>query len=96
MYKWTPIKFFILLQGKFLYLAFSYEDGVLTSKKIDPNGSYDTASWLERVIVIGLHKQATKVSVNSASEYIIYLYIFIIRKQGSSCLWCYICWPDLW
>lgn len=54
-------------QGKFLYLAFSYEGGVLTSKKIDPNGSYDTASWLERVIVIGLHKQPTKVSVNSAT-----------------------------
>lgn len=77
VYKWTHIKSSVLLQGKFLYLAFSYEGGVLTSKKIDPNGSYDTASWLERVIVIGLHKQPTKVSVNSASEYIVCLYISV-------------------
>ncbi|XP_066973212.1 neutral alpha-glucosidase AB isoform X2 [Macrobrachium rosenbergii] len=54
-------------QGKYLYLEFSYADGVLTSKKIDPNGSFDTSSWLERVIIVGLKQQPSKVILKSSS-----------------------------
>lgn len=54
-------------QGKFLYLALSYEGGILTSKKVDPGGTYETGSWLERVVVIGLQKRPSKVTIQSAS-----------------------------
>ncbi|XP_050734554.1 neutral alpha-glucosidase AB-like [Eriocheir sinensis] len=55
-------------QGKFLYLGLSYEKGILKSQRLDPNGSYETNSWLERVIIIGLDKRPFKVTLNSASQ----------------------------
>ncbi|KAK7082721.1 hypothetical protein SK128_025162, partial [Halocaridina rubra] len=54
-------------KGKFLYLALSYERGILTSTRIDPNGTYETNSWLERVIVIGLKNQPSKVTLKTSS-----------------------------
>lgn len=54
-------------KGKFLYLQLKFENGVLRSSKLDPNGTYKTKSWLERVVVVGLKSKPTKITLNTAS-----------------------------
>ena len=43
------------------------ESGQLKSEMIDPNGKYETKSWLERVIIVGLNNEPSKVTIESGS-----------------------------
>ncbi|CAL4170720.1 unnamed protein product, partial [Meganyctiphanes norvegica] len=54
-------------KGKFLYLKLKFENGVLQSSKLDPNGTYKTKSWLERVVIVGIKNKPSKISLNTAS-----------------------------
>ena len=67
-YGWSIILWQSSSQGKFLYIGLSYENGVLTSQRLDPNGFYKTGSWLERVIIVGLDKKPTKVTLSSTCK----------------------------
>lgn len=42
---------------------------MLRSRRLDPNGNFETNSWLERVIVIGLDKRPSKVTLSSTCKY---------------------------
>uniref|UniRef100_A0A182QSP4 Glucosidase II subunit alpha n=1 Tax=Anopheles farauti TaxID=69004 RepID=A0A182QSP4_9DIPT len=50
-------------RGQYLYLEFEFRDGVLSSRKIDTTANYKTASWLERVIIVGLGKVPTAATL---------------------------------
>lgn len=57
--------------GKYIYTQIEYKSHVLSSKFIDPNASYTTLSWLERVNIAGLvdcPKSATLVAASKRSE----------------------------
>jgi len=74
---------------KYIYLRFVYKDNKLTSSLIDSDASFDTKSWLERVIVVGSDgnfKQA-KLTTKDGEELLPVLYdaerhSFTIRKPG--------------
>ena len=57
------------LQGKFLYLGLKFEGWSLKSSLLDPEGSYNPKSWLERVIIVGLNHQPGKVTMSISSKY---------------------------
>ncbi|KAB0792317.1 hypothetical protein PPYR_14276 [Photinus pyralis] len=38
---------------KYLYLQFNYKDGVLSNSFVDPDASYQTSAWIERVVILG-------------------------------------------
>uniref|UniRef100_A0A182N0N9 Glucosidase II subunit alpha n=1 Tax=Anopheles dirus TaxID=7168 RepID=A0A182N0N9_9DIPT len=50
-------------RGQYLYLEFEFRDGVLSSRKIDATANYKTASWLERVVIVGLGKVPTAATL---------------------------------
>ncbi|XP_075044679.1 neutral alpha-glucosidase AB isoform X2 [Mixophyes fleayi] len=43
-------------QNMFLYRKFSFSHGRLTSSSLDSHGTFETHSWLERVVIIGAAK----------------------------------------
>ncbi|XP_068117348.1 neutral alpha-glucosidase AB isoform X2 [Hyperolius riggenbachi] len=43
-------------QNEFVYRKFNYSHGQLTSSSLDPQGTFETSEWLERVIIIGSSK----------------------------------------
>ncbi|KAB7503946.1 Neutral alpha-glucosidase AB [Armadillidium nasatum] len=52
---------------KFLYLHFNFEGGILSSRIIDPLGRYLSKSWIERVVILGLKNEPSKVTMSSSS-----------------------------
>ncbi|XP_055711223.1 neutral alpha-glucosidase AB [Phlebotomus papatasi] len=68
--------------GKYTYLNLEFKDNVLTAKKNDEKANYDTKSWLERVVIVGLDhvpKYAT-LDMSRLSESV----TLEVMKQGES------------
>ncbi|GAB0095795.1 neutral alpha-glucosidase AB [Sergentomyia squamirostris] len=54
--------------GKYLYLSLEFKDNVLTAKKIDEKANYDTKSWVERVVIVGLEHVPKSATLNVSGE----------------------------
>lgn len=75
--------------GKYLYLQLEYKNNVLTSKPIDKSASFETLSWIERVIVAGADKVPQSATLSTVTKRITLDVIknertFTIRKPGVS------------
>lgn len=52
-------------EGEYLVRQFSFSDNQLTGSSGDPSGSYSTKSWLERVLIVGVPRAPSSVSIQS-------------------------------
>lgn len=53
-------------QGQYLYLEFAYSGSQLSGRVLEPAAAetrYKPQSWLERVVIVGLTKQPTKITM---------------------------------
>jgi alpha 1,3-glucosidase len=74
--------------GKYIHKQFTYSNGWLSSKSVDPNASYETKEWLERVIVLGVPSKPKSINIETeVTEPLEYKYdsatkVLVIRKPG--------------
>ena len=54
-------------KGEYLYLKLEFKDNKLTSRKVDSDGSYETPSWLEKVVIAGIAKKPSAIVLNSGN-----------------------------
>ncbi|XP_018420919.1 PREDICTED: neutral alpha-glucosidase AB isoform X1 [Nanorana parkeri] len=76
-------------QNEFVYRKFSYSHGQLTSSALDLHGKFETAAWLEKVIIIGAAKPNTiSLRLPDGSEtqlefeYDSQTFVITVRKPG--------------
>ncbi|XP_038066335.1 neutral alpha-glucosidase AB-like isoform X2 [Patiria miniata] len=50
--------------GLYQYKQITFQNNVIQSRSIDMNGRYQTKSWLERVVVIGLEKSPSSIELS--------------------------------
>ncbi|CAH1791374.1 unnamed protein product [Owenia fusiformis] len=53
--------------GEFIHRKFTFENNKLTNSNADSSGSFETASWLERVRIVGLNRRPSKIQITSSS-----------------------------
>lgn len=80
--------------GKYIYAEFEFKNNAIRGKFIDPNATFDTAEWIERIIVAGLGKKPKSATLSTESKQAqlsIIEYstendvdVFVIRKPGFS------------
>lgn len=76
-------------KGKYIYLHIEFKNNVLTSKLIDPNATFETLAWIERVVIAGLDKIPQSATLSTGSKRVPLDVIkneraFTIRKPGVS------------
>lgn len=54
--------------GKYIYSQIEFKNNVLSSKFIDPNATFETLSWIERVVIVGLDKVPQSATLKTASK----------------------------
>lgn len=84
-------KSFEYRNGHYLYLQLEFKNDVLSSKHLEPKGSYPTKSWLERVQIAGLKHVPKAATLRSGSQKILLDVsqngnVLTIRKPGVSML----------
>jgi alpha 1,3-glucosidase len=53
--------------GKYLKLDFTYENNQLEAKVVNPESTYETPEWVERVVILGLQSKPSSIQVHSKS-----------------------------
>ncbi|CAI9723815.1 neutral alpha-glucosidase AB-like isoform X2 [Octopus vulgaris] len=77
-------------QAEFAHQEFTFEKNTLSTKLVNPQTSYKTKEWIERIIIAGLEKQPMKptLSVNGSpskileTKYYTETKVLVIRKPG--------------
>lgn len=54
--------------GKHIYTQLEFKNHVLSSSLIDPNATYDTLAWIERVVIAGSDKIPHSATLKTASK----------------------------
>ncbi|XP_059616184.1 neutral alpha-glucosidase AB [Phlebotomus argentipes] len=54
--------------GKYIYVSLEFKDNVLTSRKNDEKANYDTKSWVERVVIVGLEHVPKSATLSVSGE----------------------------
>lgn len=54
--------------GKYIYSQIEFKNNVLSSKLIDPNATFETLAWIERVIIAGLDKTPQSATLSTSSK----------------------------
>ncbi|XP_035696628.1 neutral alpha-glucosidase AB-like isoform X1 [Branchiostoma floridae] len=57
--------------NRFLHKNYLFENNKLISRTMDMNGEFDTKSWVERIIIIGLPKAPTTVTIDGIRDIMI-------------------------
>lgn len=74
--------------GHYLQVEFTYKDNTLHSRVVNPNTSYKTTEWVERVVILGLRSQPNSITATSRSVGSLQLdaegaHPLVIRKPGT-------------
>jgi alpha 1,3-glucosidase len=75
--------------GKFLKIDFTYSNNQLDAKVVNPDSTYETPEWVERVVILGLDSKPSSIKVYSKSVGTVNLESegqnpLVIRKPGVS------------
>lgn len=83
-------KTFDYRSGKYIYTQLQFKNNVLTSKYIDKNASYDSKSWVERIVIAGLSAtpKSAKLEISTGENVELEVYksgnTIVVRKPGVS------------
>ncbi|XP_062503000.1 neutral alpha-glucosidase AB-like isoform X2 [Corticium candelabrum] len=76
-------------KGQFLLRSFEFSNNVLTSKSANPQGVYQSKSYIERVIILGLDSQPSSVTILEQGQSLKFTYdarkrSLIVKKPGAN------------
>ncbi|XP_055683933.1 neutral alpha-glucosidase AB [Lutzomyia longipalpis] len=74
-------KTFEYRKGKYIYLNLEFKDNVISCRKNDEKANYDTKSWVERIVIVGLEHVPKSATLNVSGEPSVTLEVY---KHGES------------